>query len=46
MNENTDHKDENGGGEFEIARLITKCLGRYGTISKFNGDGGSQLPCI
>jgi hypothetical protein len=45
MNENVDHKEENGAGEFEIARLITECLGRYDTIPKCNVDEGSQLPC-
>jgi hypothetical protein len=44
MNENADHEEENGAGEFEIARLITECLGRYETIPECNGDEGSQLP--
>jgi hypothetical protein len=45
LNENADHKEENGAGKFEIAKLIMECLCRYDTISQCNGDEGSQLPC-
>jgi hypothetical protein len=45
MNENADHEEKNSIGEFEIARLIKECLGRYDTISECNGYEGSQLPC-
>ena len=33
MNENADCEEQNSIGEFEIARLIKECLGRYDTIS-------------
>lgn len=45
MNKNVDYEEDNGAREFEIARLVTECLGRYDTISKHNGDEGLQLSC-
>lgn len=45
MNENVDHEEKIGAGEFEIARLIIEYLGRYDTIPECNRDEESQLPC-
>jgi hypothetical protein len=38
-----DHEEDNDAGEFEIARLITECLGRYDNMGE--GSGDERLPC-